>query len=326
MNKDVLGKVLLFVNLLLIGVLVFILTEPKRKKAAVIEVKVATFQKDVGYLPFLIAKQKGIFDKYKLKISEEPMDRVMDQVSDVAKGSYNMGVAVPFDIFVFKSKDNSELYRLIYLTEGSMGNPVSAMFAREGISSLKDLKGKRVGYFMESRHRDILESILKENDIPTDSVRFIGLTFSELKNALDENLVDAIVVVEPFRSYYMNVKGMKPIIDGILESNVISPYPYSITFTSIANVQLRKEATVRLVQAINEALKYIKENTEESRKILLSDLGFEEEFAFELPEFKSYLEVNQSTIDNFVKELSRREIILFDVSYPSIILDEKTLR
>ncbi len=326
MNKQVASRVLAVINIILLGVLVYILTEPARKASSVLDVKIVAY-KDLSVLPVLVAREKGIFDKYRLKPTIDFIDKVADEVSLVTRGTYHFAAGIPFEVFVFKAKDNPELPRLIYLTEGSVDNPQSALFVVKGkIEKIQDLKGKKVGYLLGTKEREILESILEENGIPYDSVKLMGLTLKEIMSAYKDSLVDAVLAVEPARSYLLKVENRKPLIDGFLEKNFISPYPYGIGFTSLVNVQLRKNIVKRLLQVIKEALNEIEANPKEAFDFYRKQFDIEAEYTPDLPYFNDYIKVNQSTINNFVNELSRREIILFEVNFGSLILNESTVK
>ncbi len=326
MNKQIASRILAVINIILLGVLVYILTEPSRKASAVLDVKIVAY-KDLSVLPILVAKEKGIFDKYKLNPTIDFIEKVADEVSLVTRGTYHFAGGIPFEVFVFKAKDNPELPRLIYLTEGSVDNPQSALFVVKGrIEKIEDLKNKKVGYLLGTKEREILESILQEHGIPYDSVKLMGMTLKEIMSAYKDSLVDAVLAVEPARSYLMKVENRKPLIDGFLEKNFISPYPYGIGFTSLVNVQLRKNIVRRLLQVIEEALNDIESNPKEAFDAYRKQFDIEADYTPDLPYFNDYVKVNQSTIDNFVNELSRREIILFEVNFGSLILNESTVK
>ncbi|NPB03544.1 MAG: ABC transporter substrate-binding protein [Thermotogae bacterium] len=326
MNKQIAARVFAVINIILAGVLVYILTEPARKASSVLDVKIVAY-KDLSVLPVLVAKEKGLFEKYKLNPTIDFIEKVTDEVSLVTRGTYHFAAGIPFEIFVFKAKDNPELPRLIYLTEGTVDHPQSALFVIKGrINSIEDLKNKKIGYLLGTKQREILESILKDHGIPYDSVRLMGMTLKEIMNAYKDGLVDAVLATEPARSYLIKVEGKEPLIDAFLEKNFISPYPYGIGFTSLVNVQLRKNIVKRLVNVIREALSQVESNPKEAFDYYRAQFDIEADYTPDLPYFNDFVKVNQSTIDNFVNELSRREIILFEVNFGSLILNESTLK
>ena len=326
MNKQLLSRILAVVNLILLGVLFYILTAPSRNAKAVQDVKIVLY-KDLSALPVLVAKEKGIFEKHKLNPVIDEVEKITDEVNLVTRGTYHFAAGVPFEIFVFKAKDNPELPRLVYLTKGTVDRPQSALFVVKGkIEKIEDLKNKKVGYLINTKQRAILESILSEYGIPYDSVKLMALTLKEIMNVYKDSLVDAVLAVEPARSYLIKVEKKEPLEDGFLEKHFISPYPYGIAFTSLVNVQLRKNIVKRLISTMREALQFVESNPKEAFDIYRNRYDIQEEFTPDLPQFVDFVRVNQSTIDNFVNEMSRREIILFKVNFGSLILNEATIR
>lgn len=326
MNKQLLSRILAVVNLILLGVLFYILTAPSRNAKAVQEIKI-TLYKDLSALPVLVAQEKGIFEKNKLSPTIDEVDKITDEVNLVTRGTYHFAAGIPFDVFVFKAKDNPELPRLIYLTKGTVDNPQSALFVIKGkMEKIEDLKHKKIGYLINTKQRDILESILSDYGIPYDSVKLMAMTMKELMNAYKDSLVDAVLAVEPVRSYLIKVEGKEPLEDAFLEKHFINPYPYGIAFTSLVNVQLRKNIVKKLISTLKEALQFVQNNPKEAFDIYRERYDIEADYTPDLPQFVDFVRANQSTIDNFVNEMSRREIILFKVNFGSLILNEATVR
>jgi len=279
--------IITIINLILAAILVVIIVQPG-KEAGEIEVKVATVL-DPASLPFWVAEEKGFFKEVGIKYKPNEVPKVLDEFDNTISGSLYAAFGIDFTYMLMKTGGDMKLVRLLYYAEG---NGDGIVVKDTAIKDLKDLKGKRIGYYQNTRHNVILDAALTKL-VPQDStdtlkIEFIGLSLEELDVSLDTRRVDALYLTEPYLSYFDGKEGYR-----ILKRNVIfkDDVVAGVGMTSAVNVSLRKKAINRMKKALNKALAYIKEHPDEAKQIMAKRLGMSmpiPQFANDLNRVKSF--------------------------------------
>jgi len=118
-----------------------------------------------------------------------------------------------------------------YQVKSSVDNPQTALITlkKKRIRTLKDLKTKRkIGYYKDSKIKQIIKYILSEMGIDPEIHSYIPLSLKEMQTALEENIVDVLVAVEPVRSELLKKNGIKIVDDGFIEKILRDRRYYSV--------------------------------------------------------------------------------------------------
>ncbi len=316
MSQKAITRILIVVNLILIGILIVILWLPGRIRKGPEEARVY-FMRDISALPYWVAQEKGFFDSVGVIVKAEEVVRVGDEIAMIRRGTVVLGLGFPWDALIGKADTGLANFRVVYSVFGTPDKPATALLARKdaGITSVKDLTGKRIGYWQDTRGALEVPAILLSLGVDTAGVKMVALSSGEMPTAFADNRCEAMVVFEPVRTQYLaDTDNILVLEDGFLEKYLVSGgrLPVSAVFTSVPNLRLRRDATVRAVRALNMAVDYIRANPAEAEKIARANLTLPEGADLALPEFRRYDEEDYMVIESYMKKLNEMSVILFE--------------
>ncbi len=289
------------INLFLAGVLVYIIAQPG-KRAKEIEVKIATVR-DAGSLPFWVAEEKGFFKEVGIKYKPNEVDKLLDEFDNTVSGALYASFGLDFTYMLMKTGGDMKLVRLLYYSKGK-GDGI--VVKDTTIKSLADLKGKRIGYYQNTRHNVILDAVLPSllpkdtTDTSETKVEFVGLSLDELDVSLDTRRVDALYLTEPYLSYFKNREGYRVLAeDVVFKGDIVD----GSGITSAVNVSLRKEAIKRIRKALKMAIDYIEQHPDEAKKIMAKHVGM----SLPVPAFVMATDVSE--VKKFAEEIKNRKLL-----------------
>jgi len=319
-------KILYAVNTLLAFVLLYILLAPQIRERGKVEGKIL-YVPSLGALPVWVAQEKGFFDSMGVHVTVEASAGRTEEVDAVANGNAQFGAGTLWMSFVPATLRRPLAYRFFAFTESSADRPVTALMVatdprgRPRYSSLRDLQGKRIGYWSLTKDEDVLRAIFKKEGLEGRSFILRPYSLKELARAFDEGRVDAAVVYEPVRSYLLATGKAVILEDGFLEKRVGSPFFLDLVYTSELNLILgeKRRATVRIGQALQKAIQYIRQHPEEARQIAWKylfdgDTTLTSPQAFSLPAFVTLEELSAVRLRASVQQMKAMELIF--VNYP----------
>lgn len=236
---------------------------------------------NVGYvpagdwLPALIAQDKGFFQKRQLNVTLTKVALISNLPAAIMSGSVDIGAATP-PILIDAAEGGLGLVGLVGGTRLVKDPAVFSLVARPGagINAAADLVGKRVGVpGVRSVGDVLLRKWLLDKGIDPKKVTFVEAPFPQMKDLLKGGTLDAVAVLEPFRSRILGDNTGVRVADYAAEVN-----PDLLGSVWIA----RKEwvsANARTAQAfkdsIAEAVAYIASHREEAGAIEQKYLGFQ---------------------------------------------------
>lgn len=321
-------KLLGVLNLILIGVLVYILIYPQMKLKQTLEA-VVVYQESLGALPLFVAEELGYFDSTKIKVEVREAMVGTEGVDDVAKGKAQLLIGVNWQNGLFKMASRPEAYRVILSAYFNSDKPYVALVTtrKKRIRKLKDLALKRIGFPRDTRLDFLLKDFLRKQNVDVEKMSFIGLLTSELDSALEKNYADALLVTEPYRSLLLSRKSIRLIEDGILTKNYLSPFPISLAITSIVNLNLNREKVKRIVKALEMSLTYMRENPDYVANLIRERFAIQDTTVpIPIPDFIDYRGVEPARLQKLVEALKSSEILLVDIDPHLIILQPSEIR
>jgi len=141
------------------------------------------------HAPMIVAKEKGFFEKHGLEIElVEPADPNLPPKL-VAAGQGDIAVTYQPNLYL-QVQEGLPLTRI----GGVVDTPLNCLVALEGgpIKSLKDLKGKKVGYSISGFEDALLGVMLENNGLKASDVEMVNVNFA-LTPALMSKQVDAVI-------------------------------------------------------------------------------------------------------------------------------------
>jgi NitT/TauT family transport system substrate-binding protein len=153
--------------------------------------------------------------------------------------------------------------KAILVNDNSFGN--DAMIAQPGISSVKQLKGKKVATELGTVDHFLMLKALEANGMTEKDVQFVNIKVQDCPAAMLSKRVDAAVVWEPSRTKILtDLKGSKSIFDSADVPGLIP----DLLVASGSLVKDRPDDVQKVVDAWYDAIDFWRANPDEAVKIM----------------------------------------------------------
>ena len=136
------------------------------------------------------------------------------------------------------------------------------------IESFADLKGKTISVPFGSNAQPLLYEMLEAGGLTTDDVELVNLTAADGANALVSGNVDAAISWDPFMQNAVAQGGITVLADSSEFRPLVCPIASSTTF-----VEKNHEAVGKVLNALEKAATYSKENVQDSADLVADYFG-----------------------------------------------------
>ncbi len=218
----------------------------------------------VGYGPLFIARDKGYFKDEGLDVSLTKVEDPKDRFTALA-GKQLDGLVTTIDTASQYWKAETPFKIFLGLDDSSGGDGI---IAKPEVTSVKDLKGKKIGVNVGSVSHYFLDYELQQNGLSDADVTLEKMKQGDVPAAFASGRIDAGVTWEPHLSKAVK-GGAKLLISSketpglivdvmLLRSDVIAAHP---------------EWPKKLVRAWNRSIDYWKANQDDANSIMQKGLG-----------------------------------------------------
>lgn len=226
-------------------------------------------------LPVFVAKEKGIFEKNGLDVELEMFDTAQPLMDALVGGKLDVAGYTAFPItFNGQIRSKKDLYYATAIMEDDK-HPISMFVVKKDstISSIKDLKGKKIGILPTLAYKVWLETVLKENGISASEVEIQQVAPAMTPSALEAGTVDAMFTNDPAVTTCIQKGIGKLLYDGaIVPQYMWSPFPFGSFNMTKDFVEKNPDVANRIVKSLDEAIDYINSNQQDSKKIMANYL------------------------------------------------------
>lgn len=245
------------------------------------------------WLPALVAKDKGFFDKRNLDVTLTKVGIISNIPPAILSGSLTIGASTP-TVLIDAEEAGLGLTAISGGTRFVKNPSIFSVVVRTGVKaeSAKDLEGKRVGVpGMRSIADVLLRKWLMDRGVQTSKVMLVEATFPQMSDLLKSGTLDAVAVLEPFRTRIVADKVGFRLADFAAEVN-----PDLLGGVWIAQrdwVAANPKALQGFREAMAEAIEFIGKSNDEARTIEAKYLGFNTplKLPFSLPVTAADMEV-----------------------------------
>jgi NitT/TauT family transport system substrate-binding protein len=220
----------------------------------------------IGYGPWWIAQDQGIFAKYGLEA--EMLDFVTDTEVNAAFASGNMDVANVATHTAIKLFANGVDLKVVLLEDVS--TTADAILAPSAVASVSDLAGKTVAYEEGSTSDLLLNFALAQNDMQLSDIIAAPMPAADAGAALIAGQVDAAVTYEPYISEAINQNAdIQRLYTAAERSGLISDVLAARSQFAAENPEVMQN----LLKVWDEAVHFLRTNPEEGRAIIAQAVG-----------------------------------------------------
>lgn len=296
----------------LVGLL-FVVGYPIYKESQPSEVR---FGVDKSYysVPFYVAQLDTTRNYFALeKVKAEFIEVTGNPLEGLKNGEYDVAV-VPWYWLIISPALNGDTAKAFGSLEMKSGRSMDAFMVapKSKITRLRDLSGKRLGFLKRDEYLVNLVMTEMVEDLSLKKVEYVPLDVDEVSSAFDENKVDVLYLLDPYRAY-MIYTGNVVIAEGMASTYIIPNIPYGAIVMRKNYVTTEKRlAAIRAKNAVEAALGYLTRNPEVAKRYVLrlNDMPEESDITTKMrtPEFERLPEVSVKSIESMQTDLVKRGI------------------
>jgi len=269
-------KLFQYTYLLLIGGVIvllvgyFWLSQKQQKSTVPIEKVILAEPTQPGAGSVYIAYIKGYFKDERLDVTLQPHTSGKAALNAVLEGKADLAIVAETPI-VFAVMRGEKIYAIATLFTSEKNMAIIARKDRK-ISLPADLKGKRIGVSIGTNGEFFMDVLLVLHGTPVKEVKAVSLTPEEMFDSLVKGEVDAASTWHPHLIRLQKKFGDRAITfygDGI----------YTWTFNVAVMQELahkNPEVIQRVLRTLIKAVEFIRENPDESRKIIADYIRMDE--------------------------------------------------
>jgi NitT/TauT family transport system substrate-binding protein len=248
------------------------------------------------FLPAFVAFEKGYFAKRDIDASFTRVALASNIPAALMSKSIDIGTGTGPGLLQ-AAEGGLDLVAVSGAARQRSDNPTVSLLARkdQNINAPADLKGKKIGVpGLNSVIDVVLRVWLEAKGVPVNQVTLIEASFPQMNDLLRGKTIDAVAVLEPFRSKIEQDGTAVKVADFFSEvhDNMIFGFWISTRIWAEANPKAVKDFR----EALTEAVAYVKANPEDVKTIEAKYLGVK------MPGFSSFdIEIKPADLDVYAK-------------------------
>lgn len=225
----------------------------------------------VGWWPWAIAEQEGLFAKNNVNVEMKWFDGYLESMEALAAGQLDGNCQTLNDTISFAADAvNGEVAVLV--NDNSAGN--DKIIVAEDINSIEDLAGKKVAVEEGVVDDFLLTLALQSKGMARSDVEIVPLETAAAATAFASGQVDAVGAFPPFWSIAFKRKGSKELISS-------AEFPGAIPDLLVVTQKLIDEQPDKVQALVNtwfDVLDFMEQNPERADEIMaeIADVSVEE--------------------------------------------------
>jgi len=305
-TTEVILNIFIFVGLL---ILLFVIGYPQYKEAQPVKIRIGV-DKSFGSLPFYVAEADTTRRYFKIeKVDPEFVTIKGDPLEGLKRGDYDICSVPWYSLFISPSINGDTVKALSSISFKGFSDAIVIPKGTK-MKLLKDLNGKKVGYLIDDSY---LFNLIVPN-LATEKltkITKIPLSIEELGMALSNKKVDAIFILEPYRSY-MLYAGDTILDEGLINRYVMPSMPYFAIVMRKSFVKNNRLASYRLKNVLEDVLGYLRLHPEIGKNVLVKINEWSADPTFlasiRMPEYQRLSEIDTKDVGGYQTFLVRAGI------------------
>jgi NitT/TauT family transport system substrate-binding protein len=221
-----------------------------------------------GWFPWQVAQEQGLFEKNGLNVDLRYFDSYTDSINALSTGAIDANSQTLNDTIA--SASGGAKLKVVLVNDNSTGN--DQIIAREGINSVADLRGLKVGVEQGAVDHYLLQLALAKAGLTDKDIQLVPLLTDAAAAAFVAGQVDAVAVFAPFTTTALQRPGSHAIATSADFPGAIPDH--LVVTDSLA--QNQPQVVQALVNTWFDTLKWIKENQQAAVTIMAKRAGVSE--------------------------------------------------
>jgi NitT/TauT family transport system substrate-binding protein len=218
-----------------------------------------------GWFPWQVAEEQGMFKKAGVNVELVWFEGYLDSINALAAGQLDANSQTLNDTLASIAAGSEQ--RIVLVNDNSTGN--DQIIVREGINSVADLKGKKIGIEAGVVDHFLLALGLKKAGLSLSDVEVVNLETGAAAASFAADQLDAVGAFAPFTTQALKRSGSKVLFTS-------KEFPGSIPDHLVVSgdlVEKRPGDVQKLINAWFMTLDYIKANQDKSLDIMAKRAG-----------------------------------------------------
>jgi ABC-type nitrate/sulfonate/bicarbonate transport system substrate-binding protein len=222
-----------------------------------------------GHIPVWIGIEKGIFKKHGFDVEWRFIGKSMDRLNAISSGEAQYASLGEIAMLSAMAQGNKRFY---WVGNQDIAPGFEGLVVQKGITSFKELKGKKIGFPFGSSVDLTCRILLKQNGIdPDKDVKLVNLEVGDVPAVFRAGNVDGALIWEPGFSQLKNVDGAT-VLGMDTDTEVYSKFGTmtgpDVLIISKSWVDESPSRAKEFMLAYFESVQWVKENTEEATKVI----------------------------------------------------------
>jgi ABC-type nitrate/sulfonate/bicarbonate transport system substrate-binding protein len=290
----------------------------------------------IGYLPIaadlplFVANDQGYFTKHGIAVEMIRFESSPLMGTAFVNNSLDVAASISTTVALSTESRDPGKFRIFMVDANTPEAPLSAMLTMpgSGISRVEDLRNKKVGIFPGSNAALVFGLVFKKHGLdPKKDLTLIELPAGSQLQALEGKQIDALCTWEPIATQAVLDYKAVNFNPGAVEREVINPYNAGVWLLSSDFSRKNPDASIRLVEAFEEALDYMRNNPGPAKKALVTYASVAPHVAdkVECTQFWKIGEVQNDILQQFTDIVQGGGVINKRIDAPSLLLNRAAL-
>lgn len=219
----------------------------------------------VGYGPMFLARDKGFFKENGLDVELQIIEDAALYMAAVAAGKLDGNASTIDEIMKYRSEDFC--FKAVAALDDSHGG--DGVLVRDGVNSLKDLKGQQVGMNLGSVSQFWFNILLKREGLTEADLEITNMTADDAAAAFIAGQIPAAVTWEPHLSLVRTKKQGKVLIDSSETPGLI----VDVVDLTCDYIDKNPKDVEAFTKGLYKAVDFIKTNPDEAYAIMAKGVG-----------------------------------------------------
>ena len=304
-------KIILLVLIALIavsGMWYFTSRKLVTKTTEITHVKIAYLASNVNALPLYLAIDKGYFKDAGLEVEPVKFEAPNQILDALISGNVDFGApSTAMGITAISQAKNPNTLKVFALNGGAEPNNIdNVLLVKKDstISTIKDLKGKKLGILSGIQFRTMAQDILASENLLFDKdVTMVELAIPLQLQALITGQIDAVLTLEPVKIIGEGQDAVKDLVIAPINKYITNPWYGGGGIVSVKFSQTNPNTTRKIISVFDKAIKEINSDPNTARQYLknYTPLNEEQMKIVPLPIFKMYTDFQESDISALQK-------------------------
>ena len=268
----------------------------------------------IDAVPLVIAKENGYFEEEGIDLDLQIFKAANDRDAALQAGELDGVLCDEVAISIYQNSDIN-----MKITGTTNGSWTLVAGKDSGITSLSDLKRKKVGISENTMIEYLADDIALSNGLQVSDIEKVAIPAMPARlEALKNNQIDAAILPAPFND--------TAVADGGVEVTKIYNKDIMISVTAFLQEVIDKDANAikGFYNAYNKAIEFINSNDiSEYEDIIISTVGYSEDMRgnIVLPEFKTNYLPAEENVQNVLDWSKNKGLLTKDIKAKDVMSD-----